>query len=78
MNANNGQKLGAGSGTVKWFNTQKGFGFIVLDDGREAFVHFSKVRGRQSLQEGQKVLCQIWKGDKGLFCTDVELDESGS
>ena len=78
MNRNNGTKLGGTQGIVKWFNTQKGFGFITLDDGREAFVHFSKVRGRQSLNEGEKVCAQLWKGEKGLYCTDVEVDESGA
>lgn len=72
---NNGVRLGATQGVVKWFSQEKGFGFITLEDGREAFVHFSKVRNRGMLGEGQNVAAQLWKGDKGLYCTDVEPEE---
>ncbi len=58
------------TGTVKWFNTEKGFGFIQLDNGdKDLFVHGSQVQsqgyGRATLQEGQKVSFIIGKGIKG-------------
>ncbi|HVF35341.1 MAG TPA: cold-shock protein, partial [Candidatus Saccharimonadia bacterium] len=57
-------------GTVKWFNDEKGYGFISRDNGPDVFVHFRAIMsngpGRRSLQEGQKVQFKIVQGQKGL------------
>lgn len=58
------------TGTVKWFNTQKGYGFIQPDDGgNDVFVHISAVEraGMMSLNEGQKVSYELEKGRNGKF-----------
>lgn len=62
------------SGTVKWFNAQKGFGFITTDDGKDVFVHFSGISGNgyKSLEEGEKVQFDITSGDKGEQAVNVE------
>ncbi|OPJ64391.1 cold-shock protein [Clostridium oryzae] len=55
------------TGTVKWFNSEKGFGFITGEDGKDIFAHFSQIKseGYKSLEEGQKVSFDIGKGQKG-------------
>ena len=55
------------TGTVKWFNDQKGFGFIEQEDGPDVFVHFSAIQGDgfKTLAEGQKVEFTITQGEKG-------------
>lgn len=55
------------NGTVKWFNSEKGFGFITGEDGQDAFAHFSQIKtdGYKSLEEGQKVSYDVVKGPKG-------------
>ncbi|MBI9071464.1 MAG: cold-shock protein [Melioribacteraceae bacterium] len=60
-------------GTVKWFNSTKGFGFISQEGGDDLFVHFQSIRGDgyKSLEEGQKVEFEITQGDKGLQANDV-------
>lgn len=69
-------------GTVKWFNSAKGFGFITRDDGEEIFVHFRAIRGeaegRRSLRDGQRVAFHTASSDKGPQAEDVEiLDRAG-
>jgi CspA family cold shock protein len=62
------------TGTVKWFNGQKGFGFISPDDGGEdLFVHHSEIKttGYANLQEGQKVQFEVGQGKKGPCATNV-------
>jgi len=63
------------SGTVKWFNTSKGFGFITRDNGDDVFVHFRSIRGQghRTLFEGQRVEFSITEGDKGLQAEDVAI-----
>ena len=60
-------------GTVKWFNDQKGFGFITAEDGKEVFVHHSAIKesGFRSLEEGQKVTFDITQGAKGPQASNV-------
>jgi cold shock protein len=54
-------------GTVKWFNADKGYGFIEIDDGKDVFVHFSAIQGEgfKSLDEGQSVEFDMVDGDRG-------------
>ena len=59
------------TGTVKWFNERKGYGFIIPDDGSDdLFFHHSEIQteGRASLNEGQKVEYEMGKGEKGRSC----------
>ena len=60
-------------GTVKWFNDEKGFGFIEREDGKDVFVHFSVIAGdgRKTLHEGQKVTMSVTQGDKGPQAENV-------
>jgi CspA family cold shock protein len=60
-------------GTVKWFNDQKGFGFITADDGKDHFVHFSAIQedGYKKLEEGQRVEFESTTTPKGLQAQDV-------
>ncbi|ACD66012.1 MULTISPECIES: cold shock domain-containing protein [Sulfurihydrogenibium] len=62
------------TGTVKWFNSKKGFGFITRDDGQgDVFVHFSAIqsRGFKTLEEGQKVEFEIAQDEKGPKAANV-------
>ena len=61
------------SGTVKWFNESKGFGFIEQESGPDVFVHFSAIQadGFKSLSDGQKVEFTITEGQKGPQAADV-------
>ncbi len=63
-----------GIGTVKWFNAEKGYGFITPDDGsKDLFVHFSAIQGEgyKSLNEGQKVEYEQTTGQKGPQASNV-------
>ncbi len=62
------------TGTVKWFNSSKGFGFLTRDEGDDVFVHYTSITGDgyRSLEEGQKVEFTVVEGDKGLQAKEVE------
>ncbi|MEQ3490702.1 cold-shock protein [Enterococcus cecorum] len=61
------------TGTVKWFNAEKGFGFITGEDGNDVFVHFSAIQsdGFKTLEEGQSVTFNVGEGQRGPQATDV-------
>ena len=59
------------TGTVKWFNAEKGFGFIEVEGEKDVFVHSSALQGK-TLDEGQKVQFEVEKGPKGLQATNIE------
>ncbi|MEN8906764.1 MAG: cold-shock protein [Clostridiales bacterium] len=63
------------NGIVKWFNAEKGFGFIEREDGDDVFAHFSQINsdGYKTLEEGQKVVFDIAKGPKGLQAENIKL-----
>ncbi|MGT2888140.1 cold-shock protein [Streptococcus didelphis] len=60
-------------GTVKWFNAEKGFGFITQENGADVFAHFSEIQsdGFKSLDEGQKVSFDVEQGQRGLQATNI-------
>ena len=61
------------NGTVKWFNAEKGFGFITREEGDDVFVHFSAIQadGFKTLNEGQEVTFDIEESDRGLQAKNV-------
>ena len=61
------------TGTVKWFNNAKGFGFIKQDNGPDVFVHFSAIKGDgfKTLEEGQRVSFDVEQGEKGPAAANV-------
>ena len=61
------------TGTVKWLNSEKGFGFIEREDGDDVFVHFSAIQaeGFKTLEEGQTVEFEIVEGDRGPQAANV-------
>jgi CspA family cold shock protein len=62
-------------GTVKWFNSSKGYGFISQEGGEDVFVHFQSIvgDGYKTLEEGQKVEFTVGEGEKGPQAKDVEV-----
>ena len=62
------------NGTVKWFNAEKGYGFIAREEGGDVFVHYSEIRmsGYRALEEGQRVSFTVTEGRKGPQAQDVE------
>ena len=64
-------------GTVKWFNSSKGYGFITREQGSDVFVHFKAISGDgyKSLEEGQQVEFTVAEGEKGLQAQDVTLQQ---
>lgn len=61
------------TGTVKWFNADKGYGFITVDNGDEVFAHFSEIQsdGFKTLEEGQKVEFDITEGNRGPQASNI-------
>ncbi|TDT71752.1 CspA family cold shock protein [Hypnocyclicus thermotrophus] len=64
-------------GTVKWFNAEKGFGFITSEEGKDIFVHFSQInkKGFKTLEEGEKVTFELTEGQKGPQASNVTTKE---
>ncbi len=62
------------TGTVKWFNSEKGYGFITSDEGNDIFVHYSALNqeGFKTLNEGDKVEFEVVEGDRGPQASNVE------
>lgn len=62
------------TGTVKWFNSAKGYGFITREEGEDIFVHFKAIVGDgfKSLEEGDRVQFEVERGPKGLQATQVQ------
>jgi CspA family cold shock protein len=62
-------------GTVKWFNNEKGYGFIAVDGGQDVFVHYSAIQsdGYRSLDEGQRVEFEVARGPKGPQADAVRI-----
>jgi CspA family cold shock protein len=60
-------------GKVKWFNGQKGYGFITTDEGEDVFVHYSAINGSgfRTLDQGQRVSFEVTQGPKGLQASNV-------
>jgi len=61
------------NGTVKWFNADKGFGFITGEDGKDVFAHFSQINvdGFKTLEEGQQVTFDVTEGQKGTQAENI-------
>lgn len=63
------------NGTVKWFNAEKGFGFITTEEGTDVFAHFSQIQkeGFKTLEEGQSVRFDVVDSGKGLQAENIEI-----
>ena len=61
-------------GTVKWFNAEKGFGFITGEDGQDVFAHFSQIQkqGFKSLDENESVTFEVTEGQRGLQASNIK------
>ncbi len=61
------------TGKVKWFNSEKGYGFITTDEGNDIFVHYSQIQkdGFKSLEEGERVEFEVVDGDKGPQAANI-------
>ncbi len=64
------------NGTVKWFNSDKGFGFITGEDGRDVFAHYSQINsdGFRTLEEGQSVTFEVAQGPKGPQAENISIN----
>ena len=62
------------TGKVKWFNSEKGYGFITTDEGNDIFAHYSQIQkdGFKSLEEGERVQFDVVDGDKGPQAANIE------
>jgi CspA family cold shock protein len=60
-------------GKVKFFNEEKGFGFIEPQEGKDVFVHISKIEGNQNLQDNQRVSFEVQDGERGPMAVDVKI-----
>ncbi len=62
------------TGTVKWFDSKKGYGFITADNGQDVFVHYTGISGEgfRTLEEGERVSFNVTESEKGLKAIDVE------
>ena len=69
----NKEETNMAQGTVKWFNAEKGFGFITQEGGEDLFAHFSAIQGDgfKTLEEGQEVTFDIEEGQRGLQATNI-------
>jgi CspA family cold shock protein len=69
------KKMSTVTGTVKWFNETKGFGFIEQEDGPDVFAHFSAITGSgfKTLADGQKVQFEVSQGQKGPQASNIEV-----
>lgn len=65
------------TGKVKWFNAEKGYGFITSDEGKDIFVHYSAIQadGFRSLEEGQKVSFEIVESDRGQQAANIVVTD---
>jgi CspA family cold shock protein len=63
------------TGKVKWFNSEKGYGFITTEEGNDIFAHFSQIQkdGFKTLEEGESVSFEVVDGDKGPQATNIEV-----
>ncbi|NPE20898.1 MULTISPECIES: cold shock domain-containing protein [unclassified Fusibacter] len=63
------------NGTVKWFNAEKGFGFITSEDGNDVFAHYSQIKkdGYKTLEEGEKVTFDVVNGPKGPQAENINV-----